>query len=106
MIIDQGGEQIVRGTNRVEIAGKVKIDVFHGHDLGIASPRRSAFHSETRSETGFAKANHCFFTNAGEAVAQPNGGGCFAFAGWCRRHCRDQYQAPRCRRFCLLDAFQ
>ena len=106
MIIDQGGEQIVCGTNCVKIAGKVKIDVFHGHDLGIASPRRPAFHSETGSKTGFAKANHRFFTNAGEAVAQSNGGGCFAFTGWCRSHCCDQYQAPRRRGFDLLDAFQ
>ena len=69
MIINESGEQVVCGANRVKIAGKVQVDVFHGHNLGIASSRRPAFHSETGSKTGLAKANHRFFANAGEAVA-------------------------------------
>ena len=50
VIVDQRTKQIVRTGDRMEIAGKMQVDLFHGDDLGIAAARRAAFHTEDRSE--------------------------------------------------------
>src|SRR5262249_9172339 len=37
VIVDQRGEQVVRGADSMEIAGEMQINVLHRHDLGIAA---------------------------------------------------------------------
>ena len=37
VIVEQRGEKIVRRRDGVEVAGEVKVDVLHRHDLGIAA---------------------------------------------------------------------
>ena len=32
-VVDHGGQQVVGGTDGVDVAGKVEVDVLHGHDL-------------------------------------------------------------------------
>ena len=46
VVVDQCGEQIVRGSDGVKVAGKMQIDVFHRHDLRIAATGRTALHAE------------------------------------------------------------
>ena len=49
VVVDHRRQQIVRRRDRVEIAGEVKVDVLHRHDLGITAARRAAFHAEDRA---------------------------------------------------------
>ena len=46
VIVDQGREQIISGTDRMQVAGEVEIDVLHRHHLGIAATGRAALHAE------------------------------------------------------------
>ena len=41
-VVDHGRQQVVGGADGVDIAGKVEVDVLHGHDLGIAAAGRAA----------------------------------------------------------------
>ena len=41
-VVDHGGQQVVGGTDGVDVAGKVEVDVLHGHDLGVAAAGRAA----------------------------------------------------------------
>src|SRR5699024_8334542 len=54
MIVDRGCQQIVGHADGMHITGKVQVDVFHGHDLRIATSRGAAFHAENRPHAGFA----------------------------------------------------
>ena len=42
MVVEERGEQVVRGTDGVEVAGKVKVDVLHRDDLRVATAGRAA----------------------------------------------------------------
>jgi len=42
VVVEHGGEQVIRRTDSVEVAGEVKVDVLHGHDLGVTAARRAA----------------------------------------------------------------
>ncbi len=80
VVVDHGGEQIVRRTNCVEIAGKVQVDVGHRHDLRKAAARRTAFHAETGSEARLAQAHECLLADLVEAVPQSYRRRCLAFS--------------------------
>ena len=46
VIVDQGGEKVVRRRDGVEVAGEMQIDVLHRHHLRIAAAGCTAFHAE------------------------------------------------------------
>ena len=46
VIVQHGRQQVVRGGNRVEIAGEMQVDLIHGDHLGVAAAGRTAFDSE------------------------------------------------------------
>ena len=69
------------GADGVEVAGEVQVNVFHGHDLGVAAAGRAAFYPETGTQGRFAQADNGLFTDAVHGVAQSHGGGGLAFAG-------------------------
>ena len=64
VVIDQGGQQVMRRADGVEITGEVQIDVRHWHDLGVAPAGRSAFHAEAGAEAGFAQADRRLSSDA------------------------------------------
>jgi hypothetical protein len=49
LIVEERREQVVRRTNRMEIAGEMEIDLLHRHDLGIAATRGAALGAEARA---------------------------------------------------------
>ena len=61
VIIDHGCQQIVRGSDRMEIAGEVEIDVFHGNDLRVSAAGSTALHSEDRAEGRLTKSDTDLF---------------------------------------------
>ena len=70
VIVDEGGEYIVRKSDRPEVAGKMQIDIFHRHDLGVPATRRAALHAEHRPECGLAQADHCLLADVIERIPE------------------------------------
>ncbi len=81
VVVDHGGQQVVRRGDGVEVTGEVQVDVFHGNDLGIAAAGRTTLHAEAGAERGFAQRHHGLLADAVEAVAETHGGRRLAFAG-------------------------
>ena len=92
VIVDQGGEQIVRRGDGVEIAGEMQVDVFHRHDLGVAAARRAALHAEGRPERRLAQTQHRLLADMVERVRQADRRRRLAFARRSGRDRRDQNQ--------------
>ena len=55
VVVQHGGQQVVGGADGVEIAGEVKVDVLHGHDLGIAAAGSAALDAEHGAERRLAQ---------------------------------------------------
>ena len=55
VVVQHGRGQVVRQRDRVEVAGEVKVDVLHRHDLRVAAARGTALHTEHRSQAGLAQ---------------------------------------------------
>ena len=56
--VEHRGEQVVRGADRVDVAGEVEVEVLHRHDLRVAAARRAALDPEDRAERRLAQAEH------------------------------------------------
>ncbi len=42
VVLQNRGEQVVGGSDGMDVAGEVKVDVLHGDDLGVASTCRAS----------------------------------------------------------------
>ena len=68
MVVDHRGQEIVGGCDGVEIAGEMKIDRVHWHDLGIAAAGGAALHAETRTEAWLPQTDGRFPATAVERI--------------------------------------
>ena len=48
VVVDGGRQQVMGLADGSEVAGEVKVDVLHGHDLGVTAARRAALDAEDR----------------------------------------------------------
>ena len=92
VVVDQRAEQIVGGADGMEVAGKVQIDVFHRHHLGVAAAGGAALDAEAGAQARLAQAEHRLFADLVERVGQSHRGRGLALAGRRRRDRRDQDQ--------------
>ena len=76
----------------MEVAGKMQVDVLHGHDLGVAAAGRAALDPEYGSQRGLAQGDHHVFADLPQAVSQPDRRGGLAFPGGGGRDGRHQDQ--------------
>ena len=74
MVVQHGREQVVRGADGVKVAGKVQVDVFHGHHLGVAAAGSAALDAEAGAEGRFAQADQGLFADPVHGVAQADRG--------------------------------
>ena len=58
------------GTNSMEVAGKVEIDIFHRYYLCIATTCGTTFHTEAGSKARLAQTHQRFFTDPIKAIGQ------------------------------------
>ena len=89
VVVEHGGEQIVRRADGVEIARKVQVDILHGNDLRVAAACRAALHAEHGTERRFAERDDDVFADAAHSVRKTDGRGRLALAcgrGRDRRH--------------------
>ena len=56
VVIEHCRQQVVRGADCVKVAGKVQVDVFHRHDLGITTAGSAALDAEAGTKRRFAQA--------------------------------------------------
>src|SRR5256885_5950626 len=54
MRVQDGGDEVVRGADRVDVSGEVQVDLFHREDLGSPSAGRASFRAEDRAERRLA----------------------------------------------------
>lgn len=80
VVVDHRRQQIVRGGDRMEIAGEMQVDVFHRHDLRITAAGRAALDAEARTERGLADADNGFLADPVQPIAEPDGGRRLALA--------------------------
>ena len=84
MVVEHRRQQVVGGTDRMEVTGKVQIDVFHRNDLGIAAAGSTAFDTEDRSQGRFTQSDDRILADLAKSVRQADGRGRLSFAGRCR----------------------
>ena len=80
-VVDHGSQQVVGGANGVQIAGKVQVDVLHGHHLCVAAAGSAALYAEHGAKAGLAQAEHGLFAQRVHGVGQTHAGGGLALTG-------------------------
>ena len=81
MIVDQRREQIVGGTDGVEVAGEMQVDVLHGHDLRVAAAGGATLHPEAGPKRWLANADDGLLADLVQRIAKPDRGRGLALAG-------------------------
>ena len=87
--VDQRREQVVRGRDRVQIAGEVEVQVLHRDDLRVAAAGSASLDAEDRPERGLAQAEHGLLAEDAEPLGQRHGGRGLPLPRRCRRDRRD-----------------
>jgi hypothetical protein len=93
VIVDQRTEQVVRAGDRMEIAGEVQVDLFHGQHLTVAAARRATLHAEDGPQTRLAQREHGVGADASQRLRQSHTHGALAFAGRRRADGGDEHEA-------------
>ena len=63
-------EEVVRGADRVDVAGEVEVEVLHRHDLGVAGTGRAALDPEHGPERRLAQAEDGVAADRAEALRE------------------------------------
>ena len=71
--LEHRGQEVVRGADRVDVAGEVEVQILHRHDLRVPAARRAALDPEHRAERRLAQAEHRLAADAAEPLRQPDG---------------------------------
>ena len=84
VVVQHGCEQIVRGGYRMDVSGKMQVDIFHRDYLAVSSSGRTSFDAEAGSEGRLAQTDHGLFTYSIQGLSQTDRVGGFAFSrrGW------------------------
>ena len=84
--VEQRGQQVVGGADRVDVAGEVEVEVLHRHDLGHAAAGGAALDAEHGAERRLAQAQQRVLADVAEALGERHGRGGLALPRLGRRH--------------------
>ncbi len=70
--VDQRGEQVVGGRDRVQVTGEVEVQILHRDDLRVAAAGRAALYAEDRAERRLAQAEDRLPPDRAEALGERN----------------------------------
>ena len=90
VVVDEGGEEIVGGSDGVEVAREVQVDVLHGDDLRISAPARAALYAEDGTERGLPQGETGIETQLAHPVREPDADRGLALAERGGVHRRDE----------------
>ena len=112
VVVDHCRQQVVGGSNGMEITGEMEIELVHGQKLGIAAAGRAALHTEAGAQRRLTQSDYNLFAQFVEGVCHTDAGRGLAFAGGCRvdRRNKDQFAVRTVlqglqiflRQFCLI----
>ena len=75
VVVQQRGQQVVRGCDRVEVTGEMKVHILHRDNLRVTTARSAALHAKARPKRGFADTDRGVLADGIQTVAQTHGGG-------------------------------
>ena len=75
MVVEHGCQQVIGGTNSMEVAGKVQVDVLHGDDLRPAATGGTALHAKHGTERRLAQGHGALNAATAQAIGQTDGRG-------------------------------
>ena len=81
VIIQHSGQQVVGGTDGVEVTGEVEVDILHRNDLCVSAAGGTTLNTEYRTQGRLAESNHNVLADLGKAVRQTDGGGSLTLTG-------------------------
>ena len=81
MVVEHGCQQVVGGTDGMEVAGKVQVDVLHGDDLGPTATGGTALHAKHGTERRLAQGHGALDAATTQTVGQADGRGGLTLAG-------------------------
>ena len=84
MVVDHCCKKVVCRTDRMEVTGKVKVDILHRNYLCITAACCTTFYTEYRSEGWLTKSYHYFFAHFLHCICKTNGCCCFSLSCRCR----------------------
>ena len=80
MVIKHGGQQVIGGTDGMEVTGKVQVDILHGDDLSPAAAGSTALNAKDGAERRLAQGHSALDAAATQAIGQTDGRGGLALA--------------------------
>ena len=92
VIVDHGRQQIVGRSDRVEVAGEVKVHFLHWDNLRITPAGCASLHAEARYERGFPDADGSVLSDPVQCVAESHRSRRLSFARRRRIDRGDQHQ--------------
>ena len=114
MVVDHRRQQVMRGGDRMEVAGEMKVHFLHRHDLGVTAAGGATLHPEAGAERRLADTDGRLLADGIQAVDKTDGRRGLALAGGCRVDGGDQNQLAVglaglgldefCRNLCLVVA--
>ena len=75
MVVQHGGQQVVGGTDGVEVTREVEVDILHGDDLGVTAAGRAALDTEHGAQRGLTEGHDHVLADLLQTVGQTDGGG-------------------------------
>ena len=75
MVIKHGGQQVIGGTDGMEVTGKVQVDILHGDDLSPAAAGSTALNAKDGAERRLAQGHSALDAAATQAIGQTDGRG-------------------------------
>ena len=80
VVVDHRGQQVVRGGDRVHVAGQVQVQHLHRDDLAVAAARGAALDAERRPHRRLPDGDRGPLADVAERLAEPDGRGGLALA--------------------------
>ena len=80
MVVEHGGQQVIGGTDGMEVTGKVQVDILHGDDLSPAAAGSAALNAKDGAERRLAQGHGTLDAATTQAVGQTDGRGGLALA--------------------------
>ena len=72
--VNRGSTEIVRHTDGMDVTGEMQVELFHRHDLTIATAGRATLDAESRPHRGLADSGDAFIADVAQRLRQPDGG--------------------------------
>ena len=80
MVVEHGGQQVVGGTDGMEVTGKVQVNILHGDDLSPAAAGSTALNAKDGAERRLAQGHGTLDAATTQAIGQTDGRGGLALA--------------------------